>query len=68
MHESDYYVIANTSSFFVTGAEIGDLDSKVSVTRCTKAPCRLKKGTQVDVDMKLKLGSYTWRQNMEEYS
>ncbi|KAK9700736.1 ML domain [Popillia japonica] len=52
------FVVYSSAAIFQqcrNGAEIGDLDSKVSVTRCTKAPCRLKKGTQVDVDMKLKL-------------
>nr|XP_022917776.1 epididymal secretory protein E1 [Onthophagus taurus] len=34
------------------GRSIDDLDSKVSVSSCTKAPCKLKKGTQSLVTMK----------------
>ncbi|GJQ80222.1 hypothetical protein Trydic_g23797 [Trypoxylus dichotomus] len=36
------------------GKTVENLDEKISVSRCTKAPCRLKKGTQVDVTMKFK--------------
>lgn len=49
-----YVFLINSS--FVTGRTVDNLDDKVSVSMCTKAPCRLRKRTSADVTMKFKLG------------